>query len=95
MEIRTNHQFRSLIYGYQLTDKEKAEFEYIPVEDIDNHGFFRYKRRVYDLWEAVRCSDESLKNKGWQGYVADGFFSGIVIRLSKDGERVKIGQYFS
>lgn len=92
MEIKTNNQERNLIYGYELSAKERAEFDCIAPEDFDAHNFVRYRGRVYDVSEFMRCG-ESLA--GWHGYASDSYFSGVVIRLSPDGERAVMGTYFS
>ena len=90
MNIITNHQYRNMLYGYQLTDKQRAEFDYI--EDIDFHYFFEYKGDIYDPDEFMRCSDDL---SDWDGVQSDSYFSGIVIKYSNDMEQVKIGRYFT
>jgi len=90
MNIKTNNHFRNLIYGYELTELEKQDFDYI--DDIDSHDFFRYKGHVYDPSEFMR-TPEALEP--WQGYSSDSYFSGVVITYSDDMEQIKIGTYFS
>lgn len=88
--IVTNNQWRNLTYGYELTAKERADFDYIDADDFDSHDFLRYKGQTYDV------SEFELSNvKGWDGMHADSFFSGIVIKLSDDGEQVKVGLYLA
>ena len=41
IKIITNNKPRQLIYGYELTDKQKQDFDYIT--DIDSHDFVKYK----------------------------------------------------
>lgn len=92
MKIITDHKYRNLIYGYELTEKERAEFDYI--EDINDHNFFRYKGWVYDPGEFIRV-DHHLPDsfKTWDGYQSDTFFSGILIRYSRDFEQVMVARY--
>lgn len=94
MDIVTNNIPRDLIKDYQLSEKEREEFDYLDWEKIDNGEdsatFFRYKGRLYDLGEFVR-TPESLKP--WDGMSADSFFSGILIRLVDD--QIIVGQYFA
>lgn len=93
--IKTNRRWRAFLYGYDLTPKERAEFDYIPEGEIEDRRFFRYRRAVYDLGEftaiASMPSDNPLSK--WDGYLGDSFFSGVVIRYSSDGEFYQVGTY--
>ena len=90
MKITTNNQPRNLIYGYELTDTEKEDFDYL--DDIDSHDFFRFKGNLYDPSEFM-CSP-SLEPT-WMGVQPDSFFSGVVIRYTDDFEQVVCGTYYS
>jgi len=87
MQIITNNHWRNLEYGYQLSESERAEFDYL--EDIDSANFIRYKGRVYDLGEFMRAPEPLATD--WDGYRSDSFFSGVVIKLSQCGDACKIG----
>lgn len=111
--IKTNNVPRNIIYGYELPAKYRKEFDYLKDEDYDSHCFFRYRDHVYDLdefsrvipqgstrWHPMECDDPDFT--GWDGYLSDSFFSGILIRWAKDTftgeidtERVIVGVYFS
>jgi hypothetical protein len=103
--IRTNNVPRSVIYGYELTEKERAEFDYL--EDIDNAQFFRFKGSAYDIGEfsriiatgSKRCHPMESDNPafaGWAGYLSDSFFSGVLIKwVGSEFESLVVGQYFS
>lgn len=104
--IKTNNRPRPIIYGYELTEKEAAEFDYL--DDIEIHTFFRYKGELYDLSQFSGiipagsksyhpCDMHDVDNNfsGWQGYLSDSYFSGIVIRYTDDHESVIVGTYFS
>ena len=93
MIIKTDHKWKNLLYGYELTEKEKSEFDYLTTEQIDFGSFIRYKGRVYDVGEFIRVSDGMGELLGWHGYSSDSFFSGIVIKVSDDGEQYMIGAY--
>ena len=47
--IKTNNIPRAVFSGYDLTDKEKAEFDYYSPEELCCALFFRYKGNVYDI----------------------------------------------
>lgn len=103
MQIKTNNTPRLLLSWYELTEKEKQEFDYLtddtPEEDICNE-FFRYKGNVYDLSEFMRI-DQTIaphcQREGWEawhGYSSDSFFSGILVRYTEDCDRVIVGRYY-
>ena len=92
MKIITNNKPRQLIYGYELTDKQKQDFDYI--DDIDSHDFVIYKNNAYDLSEFMRTENND-KLEGWDGYSSDSFFSGTLVKYTDDMESVIMGWYCS
>ncbi|QFP93539.1 hypothetical protein [Edwardsiella phage vB_EtaM_ET-ABTNL-9] len=91
MRIITNNQPRQLIYGYELTDKERQDFDYL--DDIDNHNFVKYRGNIYDVNEFMRVnSDDSLK--GWDGYIGESYFSGVLIKVI-DSDTAIMARYYS
>jgi len=99
MEIKTNNHSRPLFDAFELSDSERKEFDYIPWDQVDdgsfNAGFFRYKGRLYDTDQfLVLEKGGELFEAGWHGYAHDTAFSGVVIKLSSDGESVIVGTYF-
>lgn len=91
MEIKTNNIPRNVVYGFELPENQRKEFDYLSEEEYSNNEFFKYKGRYYDLGEFMRCEGE-LKEQGWYGYMSDSFFSGIVIKF--DDESVIVGTYY-
>jgi ribosomal protein L30E len=92
MKIRTNNKPRHVIYGFELSNKERQEFDYYTGEELDNATFFRYKGNIYDVGEFMRCPDSLAP---WHGYSSDSYFSGVVVKIVDNGESVIVGQYFS
>ena len=88
--VKTNNVPRATFSGYELTDKEKAEFDYYAPNELDNALFFRYKGEVYDTGEFL-LAPESLKP--WQGYSPSSYFNGIVIKYTDEMENVVVGAY--
>lgn len=105
MKIKTNNVPRSILYGYELTEKEKAEFDYL--DDVDNAQFFRFKGLLYDIGEFSRIISQGSKRchptesdnpdfAGWNGYLPDSFFSGVLIKWADpDYETLIVGVYTS
>lgn len=92
MEIITNNIPRKLIYGCELPEKYRKEFDYLSDEDYETNNFVVYRGVVYDLSEFMNC--HSMFNKQWHGYSSDTYFSGVLVRIVDD-ESVIIGRYYS
>ena len=95
MKVKTDHKWRNMLYGYELTEKEKGEFDYISPEDIDASSFFRYKGRVYYVGDFMVISGDDTALQGWDGYAPDSYFSGVVVKLSRDCEQYRVGTYIN
>lgn len=88
--IRGNGQAHDLIYWFDLTSKEKKEFDSLDTTDRqENAIFFRYRGNVYDLGEFSRVESYAPKYlQCFDAYASDTFFSGIGIRLTEDNGAV-------
>lgn len=86
MKIKTNHQSRFLLDWWELTEKEKKEFDYIENEEDAMCRFFRYKGVVYDVneFQTTTTLPEQHPLKGWDGIHPDSFFSGVAICFTGD-----------
>lgn len=95
MDIISNFQWRNFLYGYELTEAEKADFDY--VEDLDSSNFIRYRGRVYSLDDFMRVEPGMLTmhGKNWHGYNSDSFFSGTLVELSDCGDQYRIATYIN
>lgn len=97
MKIVCNNVPRNLIYGFELSEKERAEFDYIEREEFETHEFFRYKGSIYDMGEFARIDGAiAPQRKGWEkfdGYASDSFFSGVLVKYV-DSDRVLVATYF-
>lgn len=93
MEIITNNVPRDLICWHDLTPEEREDFDYIEdkYDERLSPRLFRYKGEVYDLHEFELASD-SLK--GWDGYQADTYFSGVLVKYTKDYYQIIAGRYY-
>jgi hypothetical protein len=105
VSIFTNHHRRPVIDGWQLTEAERAQFDYLDWAAIDrgeeSASFFRYAGSLYDLgeftanWGLSRNSGLPDHLKGWDGYMSDSAFSATVVKYVEDGEAVVVGRVIS
>ena len=97
LTIKTDNKYRNTLYGYELTAKERAEFDYLTNEQVAERSFFRYKGNCYALGEFMRCNlnGSSPEWAEWDGYSSDTAFSGVLVKYSADFEQVKIATYYS
>lgn len=94
MKIQTDHKWKPFRYRNEVPSRVLADqFDYLD-EDMGCDGFFRYRNRWYHIDGFMRVSDNS-PFKGWEGYSSDSFFSGVLLRVSADGERYMVGTYYS
>jgi hypothetical protein len=94
--VTTNNHHRPVLDGYELSDAERSEFDYLDWDAIregtDSASFFRYRGQVYDLSEFIETAPPDVQ--GWDAFASDSFFSGIVIRYCQDdinGDSVVVG----
>ena len=96
IEVITNNVPRLLLDYDQLPENvAKDEFDYI--ED-ESGSFFKYKGNYYDLGDMMvidhnrECLPDAFK--GWDAYIGDSYFSGIVVKLVHgDPDYIIVGMY--
>jgi len=95
MKIKTNNTPRLLLSGYELTDREREEFDYMSGEDIALAIFVRYKGHIWNIGEFLRVTpDSELGQKGFDGYETTSAFTATVIRITEDSDRVIMGSVY-
>jgi hypothetical protein len=95
VKIYGNNHDIPLVYWYELTDKEKKEFDYINDPESNFTGF-RYKGNVYGLDEFMRVENYAPDwMKKFDGYKGDSFFSGILVKFTDYHEFVRVYTYIS
>lgn len=99
-KIITNNHWRTFLSWSELTPKEQEDFDYIKDPENEDTNFMRYRGIVYDLGEIMKVpetkeGEQTGMLRGWHGYASDSFFSGIVIRVSDDGDQYQIGLYLA
>jgi hypothetical protein len=98
LTIITNNVPRDVLDAHELTVRERAEFDYIDWDAIeagrDSASFVRYKGYTYDLGD-VESTRQVAAFRGWDGFVSDSFFSGVLFRYCDDYEQIVCGRYYS
>ena len=92
--VKTDKKWKNFKYRNEVPKKVLADnFSWTNEEDqFDN--FFQYKGYWYHLDDFMNLAGfEPMK--GWDGYSGDSFFSGVVIKVSPDGEQYQVGTYYS
>lgn len=97
--IRTNRHWRDFVYRTEVPEKVlKDQFDYQDAEEVSD-GFLEYLGCWYHLDMFMRVGYPGpfgqTTEDGWQGSHNDSFFSGVVIRLSDDGEQYQIGTFYA
>ena len=93
--IVTNNRWRDFVYRHDVPVKILAsQFDWTN-EAHEEHGdysdgFIEYRGIWYHLGDFMRGGVES-----WTGSHGDSFFSGVLIRLSEDGEQYQIATYYA
>ena len=95
IQITSTMKEKLMISGYQLTDKEKRDYDYM--EDIDSADFFRYCKRLYAIDDFMNLDAKGAMsmNGYWHGYKGDSYFSGILVHICGDSDRVIVGTYIA
>jgi len=94
LEIIKDNKWKYFRYRYEVPRKVlKEQFDHLSEEEyLDN--FFKYKKVWYHISDFMRLENNVPKEfKNYDGYSSDSFFSGVLIKLSEDGERYKIATY--
>lgn len=99
MKIVGNNKPRQFIYGYELSDKERADFDYLSPEELDARDFVRYKGCIYDTGEFMRVASTvaNCQREGWEkfdGYFSDSFFSGVLIKYIDSDNCIMATYYY-
>ena len=97
MKVISNHQPRSVLYWWDLSEKERSEFDYLETElQREFARFVRYKGEVISLEEFTLIGNAYPELSGWQAIRTDSYFSGIVAKyLDSDGDQIILGTCFS
>ena len=92
MEIKTNHKWKKLKYGYEVPKKVLDEYNWLSEEEKTD-GWLCYRKSWYHISDFLRLGlEKHLFSGNWHGY---NFFSKTLIELSNCGDGYRIGTYLS
>ena len=95
MNIITDNKWKKFKCRNEVPKKIlKSRFDYQDAEGSFD-GFIFYRKVWYHLDNFLVCGKSSPFPKNWEGYTSDSFFSGVLLRVSPDGERYMIATYIS
>jgi hypothetical protein len=93
MTIKTDNKWHNFKMRDEVPKKVlESTFDYQD-EDISD-GYFKFKGTWYHTDQFMRLSGDDPQTKDWDGYAGDSYFSGTLIKLSKDGEQYKVASYY-
>lgn len=95
MKYKTDNKWREMVCFLSLPMKAQAAFSYLEGEEHLDERFVKYKGCWYDVMDTMRLPEERLGSyfPGWHSYQADSYFSGVIFKLNREGDRVKLGTY--
>lgn len=97
IDIYGNNQARDLLNFHELTESEQYEFSNSDLfSNEEEETYFRYKGHIVPLSDIqVIAPMNPFYGYGFDGYSPDSFFSGLLVKLVEDNERVKVYTYLS
>ncbi len=98
MQIITNNKPRALVCLAE-TDHDPSAWDYIDGEDRYFPRLVQYKGEWYDVHDTMSCRTSRGGSAlpefaGWDCFISDSFFSGVVFRFVNDND-VIVGRYYS
>lgn len=95
LTIRTNGRYRPTLGWAQLTKGERDRFDWLDTDERQAWAsFIRYKGMTYCVDEFISLESKGGAESEWHGYRGDSFFSGVLIKIDRDGD-VCLGTYYS
>ena len=99
MNIITNRIPRPLLCLSDLPAKARADFNYLGEADAYDCRLVCYRGVWYDVWDSMRCPGAEAPQAtrhafaGWDGYISDSFFGGVLFKFADD-DHVIVGRYY-
>jgi hypothetical protein len=92
-KIITDNKWKNFKYRNEVPKSVLSDEFHYQDDDVGD-GYIFYNHNWYHIDQFMRLSGTHPFH-GWEAYSGDSFFSGVVIKVSKDGEQYMIGRYYS
>jgi hypothetical protein len=106
IKIVTDNKPRELKCFMDLSERERADFDYIKDAEFYDQRFVRYKGHWYDVNDTQRiCAEPYARHMfdfcvnpdhpfaKWNCITSETFFSGVLFRWGKEYAHVVVGSY--
>ena len=96
LTIKTDNKWKPFRYRYEVPPSVlEDDFDYLDEDEGFDH-FFEYRGNWYHLSDFMIIERNAPREmRKWDGYLNDTFFSGVVIKVSPDGEEYMVGTFMS
>lgn len=96
MKIYTDNKWKDFKYRDEVPAKVlREEFDYQDEDEVYD-GYFKYRGSWYHTDEFMRFGPGMPSEfRKWDGYLSDSFYSGVLIKISPDGEQYKVGTFIA
>ena len=92
LKIKSNRHWRTFLNRWDVPAEVLAgDLDWCTPEEDYLDGFFCYRGYWYHLGMFMRLP----ATPGWDAQHGDSFFSGVLIKLSSDGETYQVATYYS
>lgn len=106
LEIVTNHHWRELTNFYEMSEKDRDDFDYLTEDQHYEARFFKYKDTWYDAFDFISTSPGPWNHglpaefRQWDGYINDTAWTGILLLHSSgfrdiDDDMVMVAYFIS
>lgn len=91
--VVTNNHTRRFLYGYEVPKHVRDDYEHLDhAEALD--GWIAYRNRWYHESDFILTpTDSPLRAAGWDAYLSDSYFSGVVFTPVDAHGGYRIGTY--
>lgn len=81
---------RWLVHWLDLPRKWQKEFDYLEEDEKTSQRFFMYRGWYYDAFDFLKT-----EIRGFDGITNYTYFSGLLIKIVEDGDKVEVSSYAS
>lgn len=94
MQVTTDNKWKPFVYRSDVPKRVlERDFDYQNADEAFD-GFFKYRGVWYHLDMFMRTEGvDDFKN--WNGYHSNSAFSGVLLKVSRDGESYKVATYIA